>query len=61
MKVRVIQKPQYAALCHVQVKYKWWPFWITVAANDRLHCERVAENMLRNGHTYTVYTQGESK
>jgi len=61
MKVRVIQKPQYEALCHLQVKYWWWPFWVTVTANSRQHCERVAENMLRSGHIYTVFTQGERK
>jgi hypothetical protein len=60
MRVRVIQKPQYMALCHVQVKHKWWPFWWTVARNDRLQCERIAENLLKTGRPETIYFQGEA-
>ena len=61
MQVRVIQKPEYMALCHVQVRYKWWPFWVTVARNDLVHCQRVADNLIKTGQAATIYFQGESQ
>jgi hypothetical protein len=61
MKVRVIRKPQYTALHHVQVKRWWWPFWMTVSYDDRARCEEVARNLLKNGHGNEVVMEGETK
>lgn len=60
MKVRVIRKPQFTALHHVQVKRWWCPFWITVACNDYDACMRTADNLLKHGHAHTLCMQGES-
>lgn len=61
MQVRVIRKPQFTALHHVQIKRWWWPFWTTVSYDDRERCEQVARDLIAYGRAYEVITQGESK
>mgnify|MGYP003345729362 CR=1 FL=1 len=60
MKVRVIKKPEYTALYHVQIKRWWWPFWTTVTYNGHAECLQIADNILKNGHAYTVLMEGEA-
>jgi hypothetical protein len=61
MKVRVIRKPEFTLLHHVQVKRWWWPFWETVSFDDRKRCEQVAKSLLEHGRRYEVLLEGESK
>lgn len=61
MKVRVIQKPEFNCLYHVQVKRWWWPFWGTVSYDTRQRCEQVARRLIEHGRKYEVVLEGESK
>lgn len=61
MKVRIVRKPEFTSLHHVQIKRWWWPFWSTVIYDDIKKCNEVANNLLTQGHTVTVIMQGERK
>ena len=61
MKVRVIRKPEYTALHHVQVKRWWLPFWTTVARHDLFRCKMIADELLKHNRAYEVVLEGESK
>lgn len=61
MKLRIIKKPHYMCLHHLQRKFKWLPFWITIGAGSKHECEMHANNMLANGTSYEVVFEGESK
>lgn len=61
MQVRVIRKPEFTLLYHVQIKRWWWPVWKTVAYDGRARCELIAKQLLEHGHPYEVLIQGESK
>jgi hypothetical protein len=61
MKVRVIRKPEFTSLHHVQVKRWWCPFWETVTYDSRQRCEQVAQNLIEHGLKYKVLLEGESK
>lgn len=61
MKTRIIKKPEWTHLHHVQKKTKWLPFWRTVGAGTLQECQRVAENLEKHGEVYAVVYEGESK
>lgn len=61
MKVRIIKKPGFTSLHHVQVKRWWLPFWKTVAYDDVVRCHEIADSLVKTKHAYTVVMQGESK
>jgi hypothetical protein len=61
MKVRVIRKPQFTSLHHVQIKRWWWPFWVTVAYDDLCRCKSIAADLINHKRAYEVHMQGESK
>jgi len=60
MKIRIIKKPQYVALHHVQKKVKWWPFWITVDTGSLKECQTYVDNLMQHGNTYAVLFEGET-
>ena len=61
MKVRVIRKPNFTSLHHVQIKRWWWPFWVTVSYDDVDRCRQVAQNLLTHGEASDIVYTGESK
>lgn len=61
MKVRIIKKPEYTALHHVQVKRWWWPFWMTVARDDLFRCREIADNLITRGKPFTLVMEAETK
>jgi len=61
MKIRIIRKPEYLHLHHVQKKTKWLPFWRTVRTGTLQECQGIAENLEKHGNAYTVVYEGESK
>ena len=61
MKVRIVRKPGFTHLHHVQVKTLWWPFWRTVSYDDLKACEEVMRNLLKHGRPISIIAQGESK
>lgn len=54
MKVRIIKKPEYHQLHHVQVKRWWWPWWTTVAYDSLTNCYEIYNNLITHGGTYTI-------
>jgi hypothetical protein len=61
MKVRIVQKPEYTMLFHVQVKKQWFPFWQTTHVGCKQSCERAAQNLMKHGTTESVIFEGETK
>ena len=61
MKVRIIRKPEFTHLYHVQVKRWWWPWWTTVAYDDFMRCKQIADNLLTHGHAYELTYTGETQ
>ena len=61
MKVRIIRKPGFMVLHHLQVKSRWWPFWRTIASDDLNSCKEMMSNLLKHGKPVNVLAQGESK
>lgn len=61
MKVRIIRKPEFTNLHHVQIKSWWWPFWRTVAYEDLRRCEQIVKNLIEHGHAYTIIMQEKVK
>lgn len=61
MKIRIIRKPEFISLHHVQKKVVWWPFWITVETGTFQECQRIADNLEQHGNAYTVLYEGERK
>jgi len=60
MKIRVIQKPQYTALCEVQIKKWWMPFWWEVHCGDKASCLRAANNLMQHGSKIEVLFEGDT-
>lgn len=61
MKVRVIRKPEFTELHHVQIKRWWLPIWWTVMYDTRSRCETVAQNLIDHRRACEVVFEGESK
>lgn len=61
MKIRIIRKPEFMTLHHLQKKTKWLPFWRTVDTGTLQECQRIADNLAKHGSTYTVVYEGEVK
>lgn len=61
MKVRIIRKPEFTALHHVQIKTFWWPFWRTVAYDDLYRCKQIAETIIKTKSKNEIVFEGETK
>jgi hypothetical protein len=61
MKVRVIKRPEFEHLHHLQIK-KWWHLtWVNVFHGSEEACMQGAENLLSKGVIEKVIFQGETK
>lgn len=61
MKVRIIRKPEYQILCHLQVKKWWYLGWKDIAADDLKVLEQRFEAMIENGEPNIVFFEGVTK
>ena len=60
MKVRIVRKPEFTLLHHVQVKHWWFPFWMDVSYDSLSRCREVAENLIKHGNKEIVLWEGET-
>ena len=60
MKLRVIRKPEFMVLCYLQVKRWWFPFWVTVLADDEKACMKLAAEILKHGQFHTLIAEMET-
>jgi hypothetical protein len=61
MKVRIIKKPEFTQLHHVQIKTWWWPFWRDVAYEDLRRCEKIIENIVTHGKPHDLIKEVKVK
>jgi hypothetical protein len=61
MKIRIIKKPEFMSLHHLQKKTRWLPFWRTVETGTLQECQYMADNLVKHGKPYTVVYEGETK
>lgn len=61
MLIRVIRKPEYTSLHHVQIKRWWWPFWTTITYDNKIRCLEIADNLLKKNTAFDVVFEGETK
>lgn len=61
MKVRLIRKPEFTSLHHVQIKTWYWPFWRDIAYDDRHRCEQIVENIIASGKPFDVLREVKIK
>lgn len=58
MKVRIVRKPEFTSLHHVQVKRWWWPFWRDVMYDDLRKCREVADSLIKHGRKEIILFEG---
>lgn len=61
MKVRLIRKPEFTLLHHVQIKTWWWPFWRDIASDDLYRCEKIVENIVTRGKPHDLIKEVKVK